>query len=582
LLIQNRYRIIKLISQGGFGKTFLAVDESKSPPSRCVIKQFLLQNQAPESVKKARELFEQEALRLQELGKHPQIPALIDSFAENETLYLVQEFIEGTNLAKVVEEEGTFSQLQIWQLLEDLLPVLKFIHERKVIHRDIKPANIILSSPEKATGRFVLVDFGAAKLVTEIDAFKIGTSIGSAEYVAPEQAKGKAVFASDLYSLGVSCIYLLTGISPFNLYDVVNDGWIWQEYAPEKVSDRLTQILDKLIQNPLNCRFESADAVLQAMGIPSPIPNPTSQLKNHLWQCIGTLSRHGGLSAGVNAVAISPDGAILASGSEDKTARLWRVETGEAIATLSGHTNFVNSVAFSPDNTMLATASDDRTIKLWDLTNYQEICTLSAHSRPVKSVAFSPDNRLLASGSWDKTIKLWDVATKALLCTLKGHKLQVSAVAFSPNAQYLASASFDRTVLIWDLKTSQTLPPYQMLSGHLWPVLSVAFSPNGETIATGSDDKTVKFWNLATGQATHSFLGHSWAVAAVAFSPNGETLISGSWDKTIKVLRVNTGEEIDTLAGHLDAICAIAFSPNGQIVASGSKDRTIKLWRHLG
>ncbi|HEY9294857.1 MAG TPA: protein kinase, partial [Phormidium sp.] len=149
MLLQNRYKIIKLIGQGGFCKTCLAVDQGQSPLSYCVVKQLCTTNHTPLALEKARLLFEQEALLLKQLGHHPQIPSLLAHFEEDGQLYLVQEFMDGTNLARVVEEEGTFGEAEIWQLLDELLPVIKFIHERKVIHRDIKPENIILRSPLK-------------------------------------------------------------------------------------------------------------------------------------------------------------------------------------------------------------------------------------------------------------------------------------------------------------------------------------------------------------------------------------------------------------------------------------------------
>ncbi|GET38293.1 serine/threonine-protein kinase [Microseira wollei] len=569
MLLLHRYRIIELIAQGGFSKTFLAVDEFQSPALSCVVKEFWIQNQ-----EKTITILEREAGKLKELGKHPQIPALLDFFESDGFFYWVQELIDGMNLAKVIELEGVFNESQVWDLLNNLLPVLKFIHERDVIHGDIKPANIIrvenkappwgIRSPglppgNDKVGLFVLVGFG--------------NSMGSAEYVAPEQLGGKAVFASDLYSLGVSCVYLLTGVSPFNL-----SPGIWREYLQEKISDRFSHLLDKLLQNDPKQRFQSADEVMRIMGKKSQILNLKSHISNS--PCLQTLTGHGGLFSGVNSVAISPDNQILASGSDDKTVRLWNVETGEAIATLFGHTNFVQSVAFSPDGTILASGSDDKMIKLWDLQTYEEICTLSEHSRPVKSVKFSPrgEGRILASGSWDKTIKLWDLEAKKAICTITGHQLQVTCVTFSPDGRYLASASFDRTVRLWDWQNWELLT-HQILSGHSWPVFSVAFSPKGDILATGSGDNTIKLWDLKTGQEIRTILGHSWSVVAVAFSPDGETLISGSWDKTVKLWQVSTGKEIDTLAGHLDAVSTVAVSPNGQIIASGSKDKTIKLWR---
>ena len=596
--LKNRYRIVQLIAHGRFNKTFLAVDEMQSPPSNCVVKQ--LEHQEKIEFKKAINLYQEEAVRLKELGKHPQIPSLLDYFDESGKFYLVQEVIDGINLAKIVELEGVFNEAKIWHLLENLLPVIKFIHDYKVIHRDIKPENIIRKENKalpwgmrsqaepgnELMGRFVLVDLGGEFLT-------LGTGSGSAEYVAPEQLRGNAVFASDLYSLGVSCIYLLTGISPFNLFDSANNCWAWREYVHEEISSRLAFILDKLLQNDLNQRLKSADEVMGVMGKKYQI-NQKLKIKNYL--PLLTLAGHEGLFSGVNSVAIAPDNQILASGSDDKTIRLWNIETGEVCATLKGHTNFVQSVAFSPDGTILASGSDDKTIKLWDLKTYEEICTLSEHSRAVKSVTFSPIppplvptalpgnarqlRGILASGSWDKTIKLWDLNTKKAICTISGHQLQVSEVTFSPDGHFLASASFDRTVRLWDLR--QALSPArvsnQIFAGHFWPVFAVGFSPDGNILATASEDKTIKLWDLGTYQEIQTILGHSWSVVALAFSRDGQILISGSWDKTVKLWQVRDGKEIDTLAGHLDAVSAVAISPDGQIIASGSKDKTIKLW----
>ncbi|MBN3942085.1 serine/threonine-protein kinase [Nostoc sp. NMS9] len=589
MLLQERYRLLKQISKGGFCKTFLAVDEGEFPPVPCVVQELLLEDETFKN-------FQQKAQKLEELGKHPQIPTLLNYFQQKGHFYLVQEFIAGTNLAQVVEEEGAFNETQIWQLLEDLLPVFQFISDRNIIHRDIKPQNIIRRSPITKKGDFVIVDFSTAKIFTEIDRLTFETSIGSPEYAAPEQTKGKAVFASDLYSLGVTCIYLLTQISPFDLFDIANDCWVWQQYLTTKVSDvwrqdskslRLEQILDKLLQNSVNRRFQSADKVMQAMGMESKTQN--LKLPNPPWRCLDTLTEHSGTLSSVNALAISPDGYTLASGSDDKNIKLWDLNTQKVLASLSGHSHAVKSVAFSPDGKILATASDDKTIKLWEVETLKEICILLGHSHAVKSVAFSPDGQILASGSWDKTVKLWDVNTGTEICTITGHQLQVNSVAFSPQGQLLASASYDRTIRLWQIpvlegsqREFQNRPCYSLLStlsGHAWAVLTVAFSPNGKILATGSDDNTIKLWEVNTGQLICTFVGHSWSVVAVAFSADGETLLSASCDKTVKLWRVSTAEEIATLSGHVDSVSAVAVSKVTQLIASGSRDKTIKLWQ---
>lgn len=278
----SRYRTIKPIGQGGFGRTFLAVDETKPVIfSQCVIKQFFPQNTADE---KAAQLFHQEAAQLETLGKHPQIPELIAHFEQDGRQYLVQEFIDGKNLARELEQKGAFTETQIRQILNDLLPVLHFVHKSKVIHRDIKPENIIrrrlspapLSAlensyqPSPFQKDIVLVDFGAAKKVTATGLPQTGTIIGSAAYTAPEQLMGKAVFASDIYSLGVTCIHLLTEIPPFDLFDSTEDSWAWRNYLKTAVSDDLGRILDTMLQSATKRRYSSASAVIRHLN-PKPV-----------------------------------------------------------------------------------------------------------------------------------------------------------------------------------------------------------------------------------------------------------------------------------------------------------------------
>jgi serine/threonine protein kinase len=278
LLLRQRYRAIKLIGQGGFGKTFQAVDEDKPSKPYCVIKQFFPSAQGTETLEKAAELFKEEAIRLDTLGRHPQIPELYAYFTgEDKRQYLVQEYVEGQNLEQELKEEGTFNESKIRHLLGEILPILEFIHSKQIIHRDIKPENILR---RKADNKLVLVDFSASKFVTPLNRSVTGTVIGSAEYVAPEQVNGKAVNASDLYSLGVTCLYLLTGISPFDLFDVGEHEWVWRQcLGDNRVSDELGSILDKLIEFGTKRRYQSAEEVLQAMNwqgsAKKVIPQPT-------------------------------------------------------------------------------------------------------------------------------------------------------------------------------------------------------------------------------------------------------------------------------------------------------------------
>jgi serine/threonine protein kinase len=335
---------------------------------------------------------------LNELGEHPQIPQLLAYFEQDGYLYLVEEFIQGRTLEEELKDKRVFKESEILELLDQLLPVLQFIHERKIVHRDIKPANIMRRTPpltplqgaiseqtfivqksivqkytvQKSIVRMsierdrvplssqketsvspsyqnqtslsqlseretsvspsyqnqtsvspsyqnqtslsppspeetslsppypehrrdlVLIDFGIAKVLTGTTLIKTGTIIGSPEYMAPEQTRGKAVPASDLFSLAVTCIHLLTGASPWDMYDMTNDRWLWRAFLPNGVNvrDRVGKILDKLLQSAVSSRYQKASEVLQALHPPqvshsrTPKPVPTPPKTVHFWEKI--------------------------------------------------------------------------------------------------------------------------------------------------------------------------------------------------------------------------------------------------------------------------------------------------------
>ncbi|KAK5657213.1 hypothetical protein OQA88_3271 [Cercophora sp. LCS_1] len=293
----------------------------------------------------------------------------------------------------------------------------------------------------------------------------------------------------------------------------------------------------------------------------------------HDWDaCRQTLEGH---SSSVMSVAFSPDSKLVASGSRDKTIKIWDMATGACMQTLEGHGSFVRSVAFSPDSKLIASGSHDDTVKIWDTATGACMQTLKGHGSFVRSVAFSPDSKLVASGSYDKTVKIWDMATGACMQTLEGHGSSVNSVAFSPDSKLVASGSYDKTVKIWDMATGACM---QTLEGHGSFVNSVAFSPDSKLVASGSYDETVKIWDMATGACMQTLKGHGNSVNSVAFSPDSKLVASGSYDKTVKIWDMATGACMQTLEGHGDPINSIAFSPDSKLVASGSHDDTVKIW----
>ncbi len=622
--LRGRYRPTTLIGQGGFGRTYLATDEDRLG-ARCVIKQFSPQVQGAKSFQKAIQLFNQEAVRLFELGEHPQIPTLLAYFEQDNYLYLVQQFIEGQSLSQQLRRQGVFNESQIRSMLQDILPVLQFVHNRQVIHRDITPTNILR---RQADNRLVLIDFGVAKQLSAVES-PTGTRIGTEGYAPLEQFRsGKAYPASDLYSLGATCIYLMTDTRPDNLYDPLHGRWLWPHYLKSRgnrVSDRLQFILDKMLKDLVNERYQSADEILQDLeAVPSmqmpatrgaaarwstdisqkPPPPPR---RSGLTQPARRSSAPSGLSGSSHAGPVTAgndktasQNTIISTASSKRPASVpsnppalgnsgthtsrgnhahSSVAKGGSdgcLFTLYGHTSWITCVAICPDDQTLVSSSLDDTVKLWALETGELLETLTGHTRSVNAIAISPDGNTLASGSDDYTIRIWNLVTRESIRTLTGHSRDVNAIAISPDARFLVSGGEDRTIRLWQLENGT---PLRTLFGVAGMIKSIAVSPDGRLLVSGGFDNKIKLWSLQNGQQVNAWTAHRNSVNAVAISPDGTTLASGSKDRSIKLWGLRTGELLNTLTGHRRDVNTLAFTPDGHTLVSGSSDGSIKLWQ---
>jgi eukaryotic-like serine/threonine-protein kinase len=261
-ILRDRYKITKLLGRGGFGETYLAEDRDRPGNPICVVKQLQPNSNAPDILKAAQRLFNNEAEILYKLGNHEQIPQLLAHFEQDEQFYLVQEFVDGHDLSEEINPNRRWSEEQVIAFLKDVLIILKFVHEQNVIHRDIKPSNLIR---RRRDGKIFLIDFGVVKEIQLPTAAKTNSyptiSVGTPGYVPNEQLGGKPRFSSDIYALGITAIQALTRLYPEQITENTQTGEIlWRHQA--QVSDRLAAILDKMVRSHFRDRYQFVDRVL--------------------------------------------------------------------------------------------------------------------------------------------------------------------------------------------------------------------------------------------------------------------------------------------------------------------------------
>lgn len=628
LLLRRRYRIQQQLGRGGFGKTYLAVDEDRLQ-AKCVIKQFSPQLKGTDSMEKAVRLFEQEAVRLNELGEHPQIPALLAYFEQDKRLYLVQQFVEGKTLVQELAEQGAFSEQKIREVLAGILPTLQFVHAHNVIHRDITPANIIRRDSD---GKLVLIDFGVAKLLTENTFGLPGTKIGTEGYAPIEQLRnGKAYPASDLYSLGATCLYLLTRTKPEELYDPLRGRWQWRERLAEhgvSVSDGVGQVLDVLVRDLVAERFPSADEAIQALqvafkqpiatpnvrqpapGMPpevpnsqptivqrTPIPPPNIPVSAQDKPATGpetkieppvsppmqpsTNPANSGIQGGLTGVTQplltkqpstrQPISAPRASGQsltgQPRSGQHSSAQKHTGQQTTGQKTTgqpLTGQRSSNPPTTGQPISRPDTAKPTSGMRSSQPLQPIS-HPVSVQPVS-QPTGAALGLGQ----------NAYPCLANLKGHSSWVLALAVSPDARTVVSGGLDDRIIVWDLLSQQAR--LVINDAHSKPINSLAISPNGQYLVSGSDDDTIKIWQLATGQLVRVITGHTRDVNAVTITPDGQFIISGSEDRSVAVWRLATGERVRNFSGVTALIKATEMSANGEYVAAGGSDNLIQVW----
>jgi serine/threonine-protein kinase len=324
-LFHNRYEILRILGRGGFGITFLAKDATLPGNPLCVIKQLCPKVTNPRSLERARERFEKEAKILGQLGSHSQIPMLLDYFEVNGEFYLVQEYIRGSTIAREIRRHGRKDEAAVKQFLVEILPVLNYVHKNRVIHRDIKPQNLLRCDEDK---RLVLIDFGAVKeeliATGEVSTKTNSTNfVGTMGFAPPEQFTLRSVYSSDIYALGVTCIYMLTAKAPLEFeYDHDTGEIAWQREV--EVSEHFAQVLNKMLKMSLEERFKKADDVMWNLGMERHLPTLTKCLNTEKLSNDNTSSSNSISYTNSSVEGATSNGYISPTAREAIAIREWR------------------------------------------------------------------------------------------------------------------------------------------------------------------------------------------------------------------------------------------------------------------
>jgi WD40 repeat protein len=531
---------------------------------------------------------------------HPNIVTVYHTDLSGPRPYLAMEFVAGIDLHRLVKRAGPLPPADACAYTIQAAHGLQHAFEQGLVHRDIKPANLMVTpSPlDSASGgqsrppHVKILDLGLARVADpENDSTahltRLGEFLGTPDYIAPEQAEDarKADIRSDLYSLGGTLYFLLTGEAPFpgaTLMQRLRRQLTEPPPSPAARRPEVSAELDAVVRllmapNPAE-RFQTPgelaevlEAILRGKAPGAPVA-PSARLAEA--EPVVQVRAHTG---GVRGLCVSGDGQQVLSGGQDETLRLWDAGRLREVRCIAGDVGPVEGVCLAPNGKWAASCSlrlfkQEMGVQVWDLASGSQRRRLRGPTDTVRCVAIAPDGRRVAAGSADRTVHVWavDQARSPALC-LKGHTDQVSAVMFLPGASgdALLSASHDGTVRQWDAKTGAAKGA---LNAQVGRVLAVAFGSKRLVVAGDA---------LKVRQADGSFtilIGHEGPVLSVAMSPDGKFILSGGSDGTVRLWRAADAEEVHCFKGHTDKVYAVAFAPDGKAVYSGGGDGTLRRW----
>ena len=552
LRLGDRYEAVSVLQGGQNSRTFVGCDRTTLVQPQCLIKQFTPYGETRLEQDATAERWRRDVGHLATASQHPQIPNVVAYFERDRHQFLVQQFLTGPHLDQILQEKlGPLDSDEVWTFLRDVLPILHHLHQNRIIHRDIKPTNFRrpLGQPH-----WWLVDLGAIKPLTATRLAQPGTVVGSAAYAAPEQLRGEATVASDLYSLGVVCLHLLTGLQPFDLFDSGQGDWRWRSIVPD-VSLSLAAILDRMVQPTLRDRLADVATAMVRVGLEPPVmASPlVAQPAVHEWRAAQTvdlampivaavslphldhllLLTTAGMVVGRSLSTLAESFPILALSSPQATAIAAHPHEGVFIVgtargqlsrwqwqaeSWQGHaageiTHGITQLMFVAEGQQLLIADDHGSLYRWDGQTQQIVNTWPAHASKITSLALNHSGTVLASGDDQGQVALWQWPTMRRLRKLSRQPGAITALAWQADDQMLITAGWDVTVR-WRCPQTGRESQVAKAQGFYLPVRSLWPHPTRPALVTGSQDGHLQYW-----QDSHDPTLPSTQVSAAAIAP---------------------------------------------------------------